>query len=112
MTEFLVTERAMRPASVARECFYCKRKIGETHKDDCVLVHKKVVIQVTIEYAIEVPANWTKEQVEFYRNEGSWCTDNMLAELDELRTAGGCLCSQDLKFKCVSMSDDAYIKES
>jgi hypothetical protein len=89
---FKVTEDAMRPATPARECFYCNQAIGAEHKADCVTINKRVKVRATIEYEIDVPASWDKEQVEFHRNEGSWCSDNMLADLECLMHDGGCLC--------------------
>jgi len=49
MDKFIVTEKAMRPASkdmgVEGQCFYCQKKIGMHHKDDCVLITKKIKIK-------------------------------------------------------------------
>ena len=49
-----------------------------------------------VEYPIDVPRAWTPEQVEFHRNESSWCADNALTELDALAKTGDdespCLC--------------------
>lgn len=91
---FTVTEEAMRPAATARECFYCHQKIGDQHKVDCVLIKKKVRIRMVIEYEIEVPNDWDKAQIEFQRNEGSWCANNALGELRRAFDAEGvpCLC--------------------
>lgn len=81
----------MRPASSQRRCFYCREPVGGRHKETCVLVKKRVRInvQVALSYEITVPANWTADDVEYHRNEGSWCADNALSEFAEL---GGCLC--------------------
>ena len=88
---FIVTEKAQRPADMNGHCFYCQQPIGSAHEDDCVLVKKRVKVRMTVEYEVEVPARWDKEQIEFHRNEGSWCSDNALAELEELE-GDGCLC--------------------
>jgi hypothetical protein len=87
-----ITTDAMRPASTKEKCFYCNRNIGAIHKDTCVLVKKKVKVKMEIEYEIDVPAHWTKEDIEFHRNEGSWCSLNALPELDKLTEDGSCLC--------------------
>lgn len=86
--DFIVTEKAMRPAGPERRCFYCKEPIGGKHGPTCVLVRKKVKIRATVEYEIEVPAHWDAEDIEFHRNDGSWCSSNMIGELEAL----GCLC--------------------
>lgn len=83
----------MRPASNVCQCFYCKQPLGAEHKPDCVLIKKRVIVRVTIDYEIEVPADWDKSMVEFHRNEGSWCADNMIEELQAL-TAERCLCNR------------------
>jgi len=90
---FTVTEAAMRPASSERSCFYCHRPIGESHADDCVLVIKRVVVRAVIEYEVSVPASWDAEQIEFHRNDGSWCANNMIGELEALSERDGCVCS-------------------
>lgn len=73
-------------------CFYCSEPVGGWHKADCVRFTKKVMVRAIIEYEIEVPDFWQKENIEFHRNEGSWCTDNMLDELEALSESEGCLC--------------------
>lgn len=91
-TEFVVTEKAMRPASAERRCFYCHQPVGGHHLFECVLVKRKVVVQTTITHTIDVPAHWDKGMIEFYRNDGSWCQDNLIAELQEVAEAHDCLC--------------------
>ena len=74
-------------------CIYCKSKIGEPHKVGCVVRERTVVVSATIQYVITVPEDWTKEQIEFHRNEGSWCSDNGLREIDNFRErTDHCLC--------------------
>lgn len=82
--KFIVTEKAMRPASGARECFYCQQPIGSAHKNECVLIYKKARIAFTIEYDIECPSYWDANQIEFHRNEGSWCSNNAVRELQKI----------------------------
>ena len=90
---FKVTEKAMRPASPNRECFYCKQPVGGEHKADCVLVQKTVLVQASIEYEVTVPASWNEEDILFHRNESSWCQSNIIRELEELDDRG-CLCEK------------------
>jgi hypothetical protein len=85
---FTVTSRAMRPACNEHRCFYCRVPIGADHKSDCVLISRRVVVRlesegfdVSHEYEIVVPAAWTAEDIEFHRNDSSWCADNALDEL-------------------------------
>lgn len=89
---FVVTKDAMRPASNEEKCFYCQQPLGAEHKPDCVLVAKKVKVRAIIEYEVNVPAYWDKDQVEFQRNDSSWCCDNMIGELENLLGEDQCLC--------------------
>ena len=86
-------DNGIRPAGKPDECFYCNQKVGTPHKEDCVCVYKKVKIKYTYEIEIEVPFDWDKEQIEFHRNEGSWCADNSIRELEEIaEQENSCLC--------------------
>lgn len=68
--------------------------MGSTHEDDCVLVKKRIRIRVVIEYEVDEPASWGEKDVESYRNEGSWCANNLIGELEQLTEhAFGCLCN-------------------
>ena len=111
MTTFIVTEKAMRPASALRRCFYCFEKIGSFHKDDCVLVSKNVIINFSINLEVRVPAWWTDEQIEFHRNQSSSCASNVMDELAEVEKRNGCLCGQG-KFSFVVESSKPYLHES
>lgn len=91
MSPFTVTEKAMRPASAERRCFYCHQDVGATHNDDCVLINRKVRVRLTIEYDIEVPAFWDPGTIEHHRNASSWCANNALSELDAA-FPNGCMC--------------------
>ena len=78
------------------QCFYCKQKTGEYHKADCVSVNKKVRIRVSWDIEVTVPMHWTKEDIEFHRNEGSYCSDNDIERLGDIfneRAHTGCSCS-------------------
>lgn len=88
---FIVTEKAMRPASTQRRCFYCQQPIGETHKDDCVLIRKHVMVKITITHDVVVAAEMTKDDIEFYFNESGYCVSNLLDKLVE-SDKQGCLC--------------------
>jgi hypothetical protein len=107
---FIVTEKAQRPARMNGRCFYCCQPIGAEHKDDCVLISKKIKIQMTVEYEIKVPAEFNGNQIEFSRNEGTWCCDNAIQELENLSKENGCLCNI-MKFKYLGDESGPYLSE-
>jgi hypothetical protein len=106
--KFLVTKKAMRPVSEEKRCFYCHQPIGEYHLDDCVLIEQKATVKMIVEYEVNVPFSWDKEDVEFNRNEGTWCSDNAIEELKKLSKKEGCLCSV-AKFKCLKLSKEPFL---
>jgi hypothetical protein len=65
-----VANDSERPAGKPGECFYCKRKLGEQHKDNCVIKSKTIVIQANIEAVVHVPEFWDEEQINNYYNNG------------------------------------------
>lgn len=87
---FIVTEKAMRPASTRRKCFYCHSDIGAVHDSTCVLVRRRVRVRLAVPgyeplvYSIVVPASWTVKDIEFHRNESSWCANNAIRELKSI----------------------------
>lgn len=97
----LVVEKddGLRPSGPPDECFYCHQKIGQPHGPECVVVTKTVKVRYTFEIEIEVPHHWDRGNIEFHRNEGSWCADNSITDLEEhlKRGLGDCLCPC---FKC------------
>lgn len=109
MKKFKVTDKAMRPASKLRACFYCNQPIGSFHEADCVLISKKATVRFSIEYDISVPAYWTKEDLEEHRNWGSWCMGNALSEIT--RQHGECLCGKG-RIDCLSIHDEIFCEES
>lgn len=103
MMAFQVLEAHTRPA-LKGECFYCHEKVGENHLDDCVYICKKVRVKCVVEYEITCPAFWTKERIEYHRNEGSWCSDNFINELAIVSEKEGCLCHSTV-FEVIDMMD-------
>jgi len=107
----IVTKDDVRPASVDKTiCFYCDEKIGRPHKLDCVVPQRTVIVRMTIEYPVEVPKYWSKENIEFHRNDGSWCSNNALDELAQLYDQEGgsspdCMCFIGTKFEYVREAD-------
>lgn len=53
----------IRLAGALDACFYCKQKVGEPHRRDCVIVTKLVRFRVTAEVDITVPHCWSDEQI-------------------------------------------------
>jgi hypothetical protein len=83
-------------------CMYCHALKGEQHKLDCVARRRTVVVKATIEYIVEVPESWNQHDIEFHRNDSSWCTNNMVKELDEL-CLNNCICHR---------TEFSYIREA
>lgn len=110
LSDYTVTVKATRPASVDHTCFYCRQRVGEKHKKTCVLIKKTVRIRMTVEYDVECPASWEKHNIEFHRNDGSWCANNALDELASLGADSGCLCYH-ATFELVADSADHQLDE-
>lgn len=108
---FGVTKAATRPAGESTKCFYCHAPIGDEHASDCVLISKKATIRFIIEYQVNVPNFWQKDNVEFHRNESSSCKSNILHELKSLSEASGCLCNANARFEFVSFDSRPFLKE-
>jgi len=105
-----VTPFSFRPAGIDGFCFYCHQPMGEDHKPDCVLIKKRVLVRATIEYEVEEPASWSGEDIEFHRNEGSWCASNMLDELAEISDEHNCLCDK-VQFKYIMDTSEPFLDE-
>jgi hypothetical protein len=98
-----IIDNGVRPAGEPDKCFYCGAKVldgGEVkHVTECVLLHKTVVLQMTINYVVSVPRHWDKYNVESHRNDTSWCTNNEINSLKEWAEKGNCYCMHaDIKF--------------
>lgn len=92
LPKVLNNDNGIRPAGKPDECFYCNQKVGEPHKADCVILHKKVKVKYTFEIEVEVPHHWDKHDVEFHRNDSSWCADNSFEEIESHAKKHGCIC--------------------
>lgn len=110
---FEVTEKAMRPASTARQCFYCQQPVGANHTDDCVLVVRLVKVRITMEIEIEVPASWDKELIEFARNDGSWCSSNIVRDIERAidRAENQCICDRT-NVEYIDDAGEPFVRES
>jgi len=104
---WIVTNYSVRPAGKSDECFYCKKKLGEEHALDCVIRSRTVIVDFTIRMVTHEPENWDKEQIEFHYNEGSWCSDNFLDDLERRSKKMGCSCDiTDAKFVREATEED------
>lgn len=79
-----VTEKVGRGIETTGVCLYCKRALGDQHKEDCVIRRRTVVVRMIAEYVVTVPEDWDVDQILFQRNEGSWCASNGLREVVEM----------------------------
>lgn len=87
----------IRPAGKPDECFYCRSKVGEPHKFDCVTVCKMVKLRATIDYEYPIPISWDKNRIENHYNLGTWCANNLIEDLKDYieyidEKDGSCLC--------------------
>lgn len=88
-----VKDYGIRAAGNPDECFYCRTKKGGTHKDDCVIRSRTIVMKMEVEMVLTVPEYWDEDMCNFHKNEGSWCATNIISELERMDDKMGCLCS-------------------
>jgi hypothetical protein len=91
----------IRPAGNPRECFYCHSRVGQPHGPECVVVDKRIEMEVTATlpsedrsgaseevfigtWQLDVPHFWTPHDCEFHKNDSSWCASNLLDEREHL----------------------------
>lgn len=97
-----VDDDGIRKAGPDDACLYCRSKIGEKHKANCVIVTRTVKVRYSYEIEIQVPHSWSADDIEFHRNESSWCSANSISELNDyiakLKNKSGqlndCMCEQ------------------
>lgn len=108
--DFIVTPKAKRPISDKDECFYCHESVGQPHKEDCVLISKKVRVKMVVVYEVEVPSSWTKDDIEFHRNLSSWCANNAIEELSKCFVADDkeCMCNS-AEFEYIEDTSEPYL---
>jgi hypothetical protein len=94
----IVTKIATRPDAVVEptkdRCFYCGQILGIKHLPDCVLVSRIVEVEYHIKVKVRVPYSWDETKIEGYRNNGSWCSNNVIDELVKETSSGKCLCNK------------------
>jgi hypothetical protein len=80
----LPNDEGIRPAGKPDQCFYCGRRVGQSHVYDCVTVTSLVRFAVLLNgtrmghYDRHSPHHWTTHDREFQLNEGSWCASNAM----------------------------------
>lgn len=89
---YIVTKEATRPNGNKTACFYCRQPIGTEHHATCVLIKKKVQVQVTFLREMEVPAHWEKDDMEYHWNDSSWCVNNLFRDIGEHIGGESCMC--------------------
>jgi hypothetical protein len=88
---FIVRDEDSRPIGPIGHCTYCREPIGQPHAIGCVCRHRTVVYRVVMEMVTSEPADWTPEQRNFHKNEGTWCCDNFVEAI--LAPGEGCSCN-------------------
>lgn len=95
----------IRPAGPQDACLYCKQKIGNPHRSDCVIVQKRVRLRYCFVVDVSMPHAWTPKEILAHRNQGTWCADNAIEELEALISDKSCLCDR-FKAEFVDVVDD------
>ena len=107
----LMDDDGIRPAGPSDACFFCRSKIGQLHREDCVTIVRRTVYEVFLDDVLVGrwehldPASWYEGDCEFHKNESSWCKSNILADekldvtpeaLEKMKGIAdvGCLCSR------------------
>ena len=84
-------DSGVRPAGKPDECFYCHEPVG-SHKPDCVIPARTVVIELKTWLVVTVPQSWDVDMINFYYNESSHCIGTEIAQIaeEEERLPGRC----------------------
>lgn len=90
--DWTVGKEGIRPAGPPDRCLYCGEPEGRTHKPTCAVRERTVVVRMVVEYVVLVTESADQEMIEFHRNNGRWCANNALVELEHLAERVGCLC--------------------
>ncbi len=93
----------IRLAGAPDQCFYCQKRVGESHARDCVIVQKRVEMEVLITWPegaktkdgqmlvgtksaglwqFDEPHFWDAHQSTFHKNDSSWCANNFVHQMD------------------------------
>ena len=80
------------PEKAETHCFYCRQAVPN-HSAECTVPQRTVVVEMTIQYVISVPANWDKDTIEFHRNDSSFCSSNDIKQIHEESTRFPNMCT-------------------
>lgn len=89
-----VTKKAARPRGNPDECFFCKKKIGDLHTNECLEPRKTVQVRFTVEVKGTMPDVWENQRIEEYLNNDDWRCKGDLREvlLELMHEKRGCMC--------------------
>ena len=76
----------IRPAGAPDACFYCKQKVGQPHKRDCVMVKKLVRFRCSDGTDVDiddVPHSWSRKYIEENADLWGLCDAEYLGVVDE-----------------------------
>jgi len=97
----------VRPNGPDDACFYCHKPLGRGHGAKCPILERTVTVVYSFRINIRVPLHWDEADVEFHRNEGTWCAHNAVDQLrelaDQLEEQNRCLCDW---FMCTCDRDE------
>jgi hypothetical protein len=91
----VANDDGIRPAGPQDACLYCKRRIGQEHGRDCVVVTKRVRLLAGVDTAAglvvgsweaDEPHGWDVERILYRYNDGCWCADNLLDDVKDWKT--------------------------
>jgi hypothetical protein len=100
MTEtWTVTPDAERPARRDGTCFYCREPVGGQHQYKCVLNDRPVRMRMIFEWDAVHPVSSTKEWIEYFYNDGTWCADNIYPILEAAEESCCLCCAKGLRFE-------------
>ena len=84
----LPNNNGIRPAGEPDKCFYCARKVGQAHAEDCVCVLSRVRYGVYLKdelvgsWRTYEPVEWDTDFRELHKNELTWCAENAVDSIE------------------------------
>jgi hypothetical protein len=85
-THTITKDNGPRPAGKPNECFYCHRKIGQQHANDCPCRHRTIVVEARIRYVTVTSEYVTPESFNARHDcsdgAGTWCGDNVFKDME------------------------------
>lgn len=56
-------------------------------------MQQKRIISIVIDLPMEFPEDWDDDMIEWHLNEGTYCCDNLINELQNYSKENGCICN-------------------